>query len=202
MTRDDLDDFRKRQERFFFLVGYAISRWAYIDRSLFDFCKFALNTTEHKTAIVFHPSPNIGDHLTLTTALMHATEMKPEHLKHWEQVVRATEKLLPFRNEISHNPPAHVAFRTIVMNRDDPTKSHTSDPKQWWEIRTEPTKLLHQPKNKKRREVKATSESILEHIKKVDRLEHAICALQWELMGRPEGIGPAVPAPVFPANLD
>src|SRR5882762_5498367 len=34
-------------------LGYAITRWAYIDRSLFDFCKFALNTTERKTAIVF-----------------------------------------------------------------------------------------------------------------------------------------------------
>src|SRR5258707_12997113 len=47
------DDFSKRRERFFFLLGYAITRWAYIDRSLFDFCKFALNTTERKTAIVF-----------------------------------------------------------------------------------------------------------------------------------------------------
>jgi hypothetical protein len=52
------DDFLKKQERFFALAGYAITRWAYIDRNLFDFCKFALGTTDHKTAIVFYRTPS------------------------------------------------------------------------------------------------------------------------------------------------
>src|ERR1700683_2718029 len=146
------DDSHKRMERFFSLVGYAITRWAHIDRSLFNFCKFSLDATEHKTAIVFHRSPSIGDHLALTNALMLATKMKPEHLKHRKQVFHFTKKLLPFRNDLAHNPPAQIVTLAISLNRSDPTKSRGLVPKQWWEIQTEPTKLLHQPKNKKRRE--------------------------------------------------
>jgi hypothetical protein len=196
------DDFLKRYERFFFLVGYAISRWAYIDRSLFDFCKFALNTTEHKTAIVFHRTTSIGDHLALTNALMRAAQLQPQHMKHWELIARVIEKLLPFRNDIAHNPPVQTGLTSIVMDKLDPSKSHLSEHKQWWEIRTEPTKLLHQSKNRKTRSIKATSEHILEHIKKLEKLERAISALNWEVMGRPPGVGPAVRAPTFPQSLD
>jgi hypothetical protein len=190
------DDHSKRFERFFSLLGYAITRWAHIDRSLFDLCKFALNTTEHKTAIVFHRSPNIGDHLALANALIHATDLKREQLKHWENIAVAVEKLLPFRNDIAHNPPTQVAHMSARLHRSD------LDVKQWWEIRTEPTKLLHQPKNKKRREMKAKEDDLLKHIRKVNRAQTAFYALQWELMGPPPGTGPAVRVPTFPANLD
>jgi hypothetical protein len=196
------DDFRKRQEKFFFLVGYAITRWAYVDRSLFDFCKFALNTSERKTAIIFYRSPNIGDHLTLTNALMADAQLQPLHKKHWEQIVRAIEALLPFRNDLAHNPPVQTGFMAIAMNKNDPSKTHATEHKQWWEIRTEPRKLLHRPKNKKLREIKADSDQIFDHIKKVEILEDAISALCWELFGRPTGIGPTVPAPIFPPEMD
>jgi hypothetical protein len=196
------DDFRKRQERFFFLVGYAISRWAYVDRSLFDFCKFALNTTDHKTAIIFFRTPNIGDHLALTNALMADAQLEPLHKKHWQQITRAIEALLPFRNDLAHNPPVQSGFMAIVLNKNDPLKSRATEHKQWWEIRTEPRKLLHKPKNKKVREIKSDSDQIFEHIKKVETLENAISALYWELLGRPVGVGPAVPAPIFPPEMD
>ena len=194
------DDFSKRRDRFFFLLGYAITRWAYIDRSLFDFCKFALNTTERKTAIVFYRSPNIGDHLALTNVLMREAQLQPQHLKHWDQIARLTERLLPFRNDIAHNPPAQAAYVTVVVNKHDLSKSHVANQKQEWEIRTEPTKLLH--RSKRVRDFRATSDHILEHIKKVQKLEQAISALRWELMGRPQGLGSTVPAPKFPENLD
>jgi hypothetical protein len=199
----DEDDFRKRMERFFYLVGYAITHWAYVDRSLFEFCQFCLDTTERKTAIVFHRTPNIGDHLGLANALMHATEMKPQTLKRWEQIVSATEKLLPFRNEIAHNPPTQVGFIKAAVSLKEPeTPGRMFDVTQWWEIRTEPTKLLHQPSRKKRREIRADEDQILDHIQKLDRLQTAIYAVDWELRGRRPGIGPTVPAPVFPADLD
>jgi hypothetical protein len=196
------DEFRKRQERFFFLVGYAITRWAYVDRSLFDFCEFALNTTERKTAILFYRTPSIGDHLTLTNALMRDAQLETRHSKHWEQIVGAIETLLPFRNDLAHNPPVQTGFMAIAMDKDNPLKTHATEHKQWWEIRTEPKKLLHKPKNKKPREIKATSDQILEHIKMVETLEQAISALSWEVLGRPKGLGPTVPAPIFPPEMD
>jgi hypothetical protein len=196
------DDFRKRREKFFFLVGYAITRWAYVDRSLFDFCQFALNTSEHKTAIIFYRTPNIGDHLTLTNALMADAQLQALHKKHWEQIVRAIGALLPFRNDLAHNPPVQTGFTAIAMNKNDPSKTHVTEHKQWWEIRTEPRKLLHRPKIKKLRKTEADSDQIFDHIKKVEMLEDAITALRWELLGRPTGIGPTVPAPTFPPEMD
>lgn len=196
------DDASKEYERFFFLVGYAISRWAYIDRSLFDLCKFALNTTEHKTAIVFHRKPSIGEHLSLTDELLRASELQPRPLEHWNKIKLAMENLLPFRNDIAHNPPAQAGYMTIIMDKDDPSKSHVINRKQQMEIRTDQTKLLRQSKKKKNQGVKVTSENITEHIKKVATLQKAIYALSWELTGRPKGLGPTIPAPEFPTDLN
>lgn len=191
-------DHQAEMERFFLRVGYAITRWAHVDSSLFTLCQYALNTTELKTAIVFHRTPSIGDHLRLTGALMQATDLKPDHLKHWKMIQGAIEKLLPFRNELAHNPPAQVAFMEVRLSKKSAPR--TANVRQWWEIQTEPTKLLHPTKSKKG--IKATTEQIVEHIRKVDRLQKAMYALQWELTGRPKGLGPGVPAPSFPANLD
>ncbi len=130
---------------------------------------------------------------------MHATDLNREQLKHWEKIAVAVERLLPFRNDIAHNPPAQVVYMT-VPGKDSESKK--ADVQQWWEIRTEPTKLLHQPKNKKRREMKAKEEDLLKHLRKVDRVLKAFYALQWELMGPPPGTGSGVRAPAFPANLD
>jgi hypothetical protein len=190
-----VDDFLKKQERFFALAGYAITRWAYIDRSLFDFCKFALGTTDHKTAIVFYRTPSIGDHLGLVNALFDASELPPEALKHWTRISREIGRLLPFRNDLAHNPPVQKV-RIMVVN--DGVTRHS----EIWQIKTDPTKLLHQPAKKKPRKIEATETVISDHITKVALLEQAISALRWQLMGRLPGLGPTIPPPVFPAEMD
>ena len=192
------DEFRKKTEWFYFLVGYAITRWAYVDRSLFEFCEFALGATERKTAAVFYRSPSIGDHLTLTDSLMASAELSPESLKRWGKVSKAIGELLPFRNDLAHNPPVQVGFIAVSTNKNDPSKSNVSESRNWLEIRTEPKKLLR-PKT---RAINATVELISEHIQKVEKVQGAIRALQWEVIGPPKGIDPTIPAPIFPDSLD
>jgi hypothetical protein len=112
-TSEAEKEFHKRMERFFFLVGYAISRWAYIDRSLFHLCHFALGTCEKMTAIVVYRSPNIGDHLALTDALMVAAQLQDRYLTQWKRISGKIAALLPFRNDIAHNPPIHKGFSQV-----------------------------------------------------------------------------------------
>jgi hypothetical protein len=132
---------------------------------------------------------------------MHASELEPDKLKHWETIYAAIEKLLPFRNDIAHNPSTQVAHISAKIGHDNkPAK--VLETKEWWEIRTEPKKLLHKPKNRKPRDIKATADDVSQHIKKLDVLLQAISALHWELMGRPPGLGPAIPPPVFPQDMD
>ena len=65
----------------------------------------------------------------------------------------------------------------ISWNKHDPSKTRMTEHELWWEIRTEPRKLLHNLN--KRREIKADFDEIYEYIKKVEMLENAISALHW-----------------------
>jgi hypothetical protein len=111
---------KKRFEEFFAAFGYAITRWAHVDRSLFHFCRFALSTTVEKMAIVFYRSQTIGDHLTLVDSLLKVSLSK-RRLKQWDHIYKMTQKHLPFRNELAHNPPVKVAHITAVRGREDRT---------------------------------------------------------------------------------
>jgi hypothetical protein len=165
---------RQRMERFFSRVGYAITRWGYVDRALFDSCRFALGTTEEKTAVVFYRSPNIKEHLMLADALL-TLSLNNRLLKRWSTITDMVDKHLPFRNELAHNPPAQVMH--IIARLGDPN----APVKSWWEITTEPTKLLHG----KRSARTAKEEDITEHIREVNKLLDEMYSLQKMLPKRP-----------------
>jgi hypothetical protein len=95
------------RDEFFALMGYAIARWAHVDRELFDLCRFALQTTPEETAIVFYRSPNIGDHLTLVDHLI-VLSISQESYREWKTIFNSLTSLLPFRNDIAHNPAGGV----------------------------------------------------------------------------------------------
>jgi hypothetical protein len=140
-----------------------------VDRALFDLCKFALRTTEEKTAVVFYRSPNIGDHLTLADKLLKLS-LEGSQAENWRQVHSEVTRLLPFRNDIVHNP----AIGTIVVGGfgvELPYHTHEIPPEleklgpPLWAIKTEPTKLLHRS-----RSVEASREDLVEHVQAVNRL--------------------------------
>jgi hypothetical protein len=166
---------RERMERFFFRVGYAVTRWGHVDRALFDFCRFALGTTEEKTAVVFYRSPNISAHLTLADALL-TLSLNNRLLKRWTTIFGMINEHLPFRNELAHNPPVQAVH--IIARLGDPNVPVKS----WWEITTERTKLLH---GKKPRPRTAKEEDIIAHIHAVNKLLNEMSSLQKMLPKRP-----------------
>jgi hypothetical protein len=153
-------------DQFFSRIGYAITRWAHVDSNLFVFCNFALGTSKEMTAAIFYRSPNIKDHLMLTDALM-GYVLSGARLKKWNEIYRIADKHLPFRNDLAHNPPVQVVHLAGVIGEP---KFQVPPPKQWWEVSTEPTKLLH----KKGKPVKATKEDVVSHIREVNLLLKAM----------------------------
>jgi hypothetical protein len=70
MTDEKKNRLPESYEEFFALVGYAITQWADVDRLLFELCRFALNVSDRKTAIIFYRSQSIKEHLILTNSLL------------------------------------------------------------------------------------------------------------------------------------
>jgi hypothetical protein len=167
---------REQMERFFFLVGYAITRWGHVDRALFDFCRFALGTTEEKAAVVFYASPNIGNHLVLADGLM-SLSVNNRLLKRWKAIVKMADEHLPFRNELAHNPPVQAIHIIAGGNPKFPIPP----PKSWWEITTEQTKLLL----KRRQPRTSKEEDITNHIHAVNKLLKEMWTLRKMLPTRP-----------------
>jgi hypothetical protein len=124
----------------------------------------------------------------LADALFGASELQPKTLRRWKQIEREMRRLLPFRNDLAHNPPVQMAYITVV---GDQVSRHEQE----WKVRTDPTKLLHKPSRK----FEAAADDIAGHVEKVEYLERAIAALRWELMGRPLGLSST---PEFPAEMD
>jgi hypothetical protein len=97
-----------RTQAFFADLGYAITRWAYLDRILFMLCQWCLGTTDDKTAAVFYRSQQISDHLRLSDSLL-TLSVSIKNYAIWKGLMQNVDNdLPPFRNEIAHNPSVSV----------------------------------------------------------------------------------------------
>lgn len=197
MSDDGEDRFRRRAEQFFYRVGYAITTWAEVDRALFDLCRFALNASNEKTAVVFYRSPQIGDHLILVDQLMKES-VSERRFGDWKSIYKRLDALLKFRNDIAHNPAVDTAELLAVMGggREIPVASQAADtdddeeavrPESWWSIRTEPMKLL-----RKSRHVEVKQADLIQHIRDVDQ---ALADLYEMTHGLPKRLLRRSPAP-------
>jgi hypothetical protein len=156
--------------QFFGPVGYAITRWALVDRELFDLCRFALATSDEKMAVVFYRSPSLKDHLMLADALLRLSLSQRQRAL-WGDIFSLADRLLPFRNDLAHNPPMQIVQIVVTLNA--PSDSPPIEPQQWWELRTENAKLL----NKKKKAMRAKVADVIQHIGEVDHL----LDLMWDL---------------------
>jgi hypothetical protein len=68
---------------FFSAVGYAITRWADIDRELFRLFQFTLQTDETNAAVLFYRIATIGEHLTIVDTLLKSA-ISDKRLSIWQ----------------------------------------------------------------------------------------------------------------------
>lgn len=168
-------------QEFFAAVGYAISRWADVDRELFHLCRFAINTDDTKTSIIFYRIPTIGEHVTLVDSLM-CSALSDKHLTVWKDLQKRATALLPFRNNIAHNPAGRSVRVVIPPHPSWDAPNPRGKTEHWWSIRMEDVKLLS-GKNKKQFEVKR--DDVVEHANLVEDLYLDLNSFRARLPKRP-----------------
>lgn len=173
----------KEYRSFFAHIGVAITRWAYVDRELFELCAFCLKTDERKVAVVFYRSPQISDHITLLGHLM-PLSVESDLASEWKSLSSRLSALLNFRNEIAHNPPMQALRLDLVLRQPGeapPTEAEDAViVAPTWSIRTEPSKLL-----RGRQEVVTQKAQIAEHIALVNQLMDELTAFHDKLRKQP-----------------
>jgi hypothetical protein len=146
-------------ERFFSLVGHVITCWSKIDRALFALCRIALGKSESEALAEFYKRRTIRGRLNYTDDLL-SERLGGADRENWRIIYKVTDTLLYFRNEVAHNPPVHVTQISQGRQVD------------WWEIYTEPSKLL----DTKLVSIRIRNEDLSNHINQVAELEAKMAA--------------------------
>jgi hypothetical protein len=198
------DTLQNTRDEFFARVGYAITRWAHVDRCLFALCDYAIGANKEMASAIFYKSPNIGDHLSLANVLL-AYSVDEGNKKTWSELYLRIEELLPFRNELAHNPPSQNVSLKVAVDvgpKAPPAEivaalpnASVGIPDIYWSIRTEGNKLLHKKKRSKNSDIR--KEEIVTHIEDVNKLIKSLRAFEASLP-QPRVLTPAKSSPPTP----
>lgn len=144
------------RERFFFHVGFAITRWALVDRAVFQvFLKVSGINNRAKAAKLFYKSTSINDHFALTSSLVKMDHQK--RMKEWEQIEKLFGDNIGLRNRLAHDPAEIIV--TAIGSAGHAKQPPPSPPPPEWRFNIEPDKLL----GKKTAEP-VTIDKIIKHI--------------------------------------
>ena len=164
MAEQDQDEgFTKEYTHFFALVGYAITRWAHIDRELFEFFRVALGASAEKAANIFYGYNSISHRLEVADSMMRLSLRRKLLIIRWEKIFKETKEILPVRNDLAHNIPTQVIELAVSK---DALSFPIPEPKYSWESRTKSTKLLR----KKERKARVKAEEIIAHTTALNKL--------------------------------
>jgi hypothetical protein len=121
---------RRDEQIFSRLIGECITRWAFIDRALFEYCNYCLGGRWPITAIVFYRTPQLKQRLDLVDELLRKTiffikvripsrsrvaqQRCDTMLREWAIINKKLNGLIEVRNVIAHQP----------MMRAGTTKKH------------------------------------------------------------------------------
>jgi hypothetical protein len=166
--------------QFFFHLGFAINRWAYIERDLYEIFRYALATDdEAKAAYLFHRAFGIKEHFKMTDNLI-ARSLSAENLITWEKIKTDLLALIDFRNRLAHEPS--ISIVSAAMDADEESLKRIPPPA--WELHEARSKVLGKKKSKSAPPV--TTKDIIGHIESVMKLEEAISQFRSSLPKRPD----------------
>ena len=118
--------------QFFFYLGYAINRWAHVDREFFELFKFAVTTNDEvKAAILFYKKPSISERFDLIDSLM-TVSLNERRLVQWKAIIKPFSHLRGFRNRLAHDPATGVVVLWGIVGK--PHEAPPPVPEPWWEL--------------------------------------------------------------------
>jgi hypothetical protein len=171
------DNAEPDEQRFFYLMGFAISRWAHVDRELFRYYRFAIGGNQKAVALTFYDNKTIGSHLAMVDALLKIS--LPNLLwDQWEGIYKEIRALLPIRNALAHDPVSAVISVAVQLSKDR-TASTTRE----LSISHRSEKDALNPKRDSSKPI--TETELLAHIHRVIALENKMYAFNRVLPKRP-----------------
>jgi hypothetical protein len=161
--------------QFFFHMGFAISRWAIVDRNLFDVFHMVLRSNSDAVAsYLFYKSANISDHFAATDSLVNLS-VNAKQATAWAEIARAFNDesilLFNFRNRLAHDPVTQIVSAVGIAG--EPRQPIPRPPQPSWEIYREGAKLLGSRKRPKDI-LPVTVDRIIAHIEDVTKLAAAL----------------------------
>jgi hypothetical protein len=180
--------------QFFFHLGFAISRWAYIDRDLYHIFRAMVGGNSDATAAyLFFKWTSIADHFDVTDALVNVRYPNSvKRAKEWSAIKRLFKDNINFRNRLAHDPVTQIVSAA--------GGSPAVVPPPQWELHIETAKLLRPKKPNDDKPI--TIERIIEHIGEVEKLQVAIGKFRKTLPKRAPKQPPKSPAPKAPPSRD
>ena len=115
---------------FYMYVGFYLTRWAFVEESLFLICSSVLGADAPRAAVVFFRTPTLSSRIELISELM-AVRFPPsvrrngghrdKRFKTWERLSIRVKALVPLRNSVAHHPPVFKAtgIRTWIETLED-----------------------------------------------------------------------------------
>jgi hypothetical protein len=156
--------------QFFFHMGFAISRWAYVERDLFEVFRVLLGSNlDEKAAYLFYASTSINHHFEMTSGLVEMSA-NPKQKKVWKKIAQLFKDNIALRNRLAHDPAAQIVSAVgYAGSTGSRTQPLTSPPPPAWELHRESAK----PK-KPGDTQPVTIARIKKHIEEVEKLKTAL----------------------------
>jgi len=172
-----------KRTQFFYHLGYAINKWASIDRHLFDLFKFSLATnSEAKASYLFYKATTISEHFMMTDILVRES-ISNSDLEKWDAITSNFRVLTDFRNRLAHDPATQIV--SAVGNTSKTKTDPVPVPEPTWQLYIEQAKMLKPKKPGQTKTAPVTVEQILDHIHHVEILDAAISIFRDKLPKRP-----------------
>jgi hypothetical protein len=160
---------------FFFHLGFAINRWAFVERELFHVFRFLLgNTSDSAASYLFYKQPTTALRFSMVDTLVDAI-LTPSHKNRWAGIKKRFNKEIPLRNRLAHDPSNQIVSAAGSVGSSAPPPV----PPPIWELQWEPAKLLQSKKPGDLQPVNVTR--IVTHISEVTDLQNELSEFRKKL---------------------
>lgn len=179
--------------QFFFHLGFAISRWAYVDRDLYQIFRALVGgNSDAAVAYLFFKWNSIADHFDATDALISVRYPHPtKRTRDWADIKKLFKANINFRNRLAHDPVTQIVSAAFGG-------SHGHVPPPQWELHIETAKLLRPKKPEDDKPI--TVQRIVAHIEQVAKMQAAISKFRDNLPKRPPKRPSRPPQPKAPPS--
>jgi hypothetical protein len=139
---------KAKRDKFYRAVGVCITRWASVDRALFEMFHTALGIDPRRASIIYFRAVTLGPQLQLTDLIVTATlaqlnsrdpaenaKVKKEQ-DEWDAIEKILRlKLVPIRNFLCHESAADIVTTTYEISGSPGPRVHRiKDVKTWTQL--------------------------------------------------------------------